>query len=97
VTSGATPQRAHPPAGGGGRARGGGDWGWYTPYPTSRFEGSIAFHYLVPLMNLCLRCILPKTALGLSSVAALPDMLVRVVCVFECVSIDVCTCIDVRA
>jgi len=90
ISSGATPQRAQPAACGGG-AGAGGDWGWYSPYPTSRFEGSIALHYLVPLMNLCVRCILPKTTLGLSSVAALPDIMVRVmrICVRICVRVRV--------
>ena len=52
-------------------------WGWYSPYPMSRFEGDMAFHYLVPFVNLCARCIMHKTAAGLPSVATLPDMLER--------------------
>ena len=98
MSSGATPQRAQSAVYGGG-AGAGGDWGWYSPYPTSRFEGSIALHYLVPLMNLCVRCILPKTTLGLSSVAALPDMMVGVmrICVRVRVLVLVRVLVRVRA
>ena len=59
----------------GGQAIGG--WGWYSSYPTSRFEGTMAFHYLVPLVNVCMKGILAKAFAGSASVSTFPDMLER--------------------
>ena len=52
-------------------------WGWYSPYPTARFQGAMALHYLEPLVKVCLNSILAKATVGLACISRLPDMLRR--------------------